>query len=112
MCSALLHWCCCPQLRIRFEQPDLRIPNKGTSHGTALAAELVLLRKELAAKPSASVTVTDTCGTDCIDDEVELYYKRTLKDPEPKVGDQQQQQEQQEQQEQQQEQEQAGEADG
>jgi hypothetical protein len=70
---------------------------------------LVLLRKELAAKPSASVTVTDTCGTDCIDDEVELYYKRTLKDLEPKVGDQQQQQEQQEQQ---QEQEQAGEADG
>jgi hypothetical protein len=66
----------------------------------ALAAELVLLRKELAAKPSRSVTVTDTCGTNCIDEEVQLYYNRTLKDLEPKVGDQQPEQEREQQQQQ------------
>jgi hypothetical protein len=76
------------QIRIRLKNPDLRVPDKGLSHGVALAAELMLLRKELAAYPSKTVTVTDTCGDSFIDDDVKLYYNRTFKDMEAELSKQ------------------------
>jgi hypothetical protein len=76
------------QLRYRFQHPDLRSPIKGNSHNVALAAELMLLRKELAAKPrpaDSSFKVVDNCGTFFIDDEVKAYYNRTFKEQDEKL---------------------------
>lgn len=65
------------QLRARRHQPDLEInENKGVSHHTAMAAEVELLRQELAANPSTSVDFLDKGVTTFIKEEVEAYYNK------------------------------------
>ncbi len=51
----------------------------GVSHGTRMAAELMLLREELAAHPSTAVKVVDPGHDFMMTEKVQQYYEKKFK---------------------------------